>query len=878
MSKKITCGILAHVDAGKTTLSESLLYNCGYLKNPGRVDHGDAFLDTDSMEKKRGITIYSKPAIFSYEDLQINLVDTPGHVDFVTETERSLWVLDVAILVISGPSMVQSHTKTLFRLLNEYRIPTIIFINKMDQYDGKVEKVLANIKAELSLNAGLYTDLEAIAENDELALEEYLETGLLSDKTKGRLFFERKWFPVFEGSALNNVGIKPLLEGLYELSNFKNIKDFSSNRENKSNKENKSNNEPLNKEGIGLKVYKVESLGRDARLSFCKITSGSLKVKDILSNGEKVDQIRVYSGIKYTQVNEASEGDIVALVGPKMTFPGNGLGTETDNRDLFVTPVLEYSLSFLDNTNPKLAYESIKRLSEEDPSLHVYWDEKCEEIKLRLMGQVQTEIITSRIKDELGLEVEFVNGNVLYKETITDKVEGVGHFEPLRHYAEVHLLMEPLEEGEGIEVVCDCSTDDLALNWQRLIATHILEKEHLGVLTGSPLTDVKITIIGGRAHIKHTEGGDFREATYRAIRQGLMEANSTLLEPYYNFEIRVPGANIGRVLNDIEKMSGSFDSPMEEGESAIIKGQAPATLIQNYQEKLISFTKGLGSIVLSFGGYKACHNSEEVIAKIGYNPLLDVENSCDSVFCSHGSAIIVPFDEVKSICHVPCKNMNTDTYVDETPVNLKRQNHSVDEWLDPEEIDAILYSATHKNVGKNSKKNWNYSGNQRIRRSDNDYEYKPAKTITAKEKYLLVDGYNLIYAWPKLKSVLDENLDGARGMLLDILSNYKAMTDYNIIAVFDAYRVKGHKVETLDYQNIHQVFTAEAQTADAYIEKFSHSNNKKYDITVVTSDGLEQVIIRGAGANLLSSRDFIKEVEQKAFELRERYQFEAVDE
>ena len=847
-------GILAHVDAGKTTLSEAILYNAGVLADLGRVDKGSAFLDTDEQEKNRGITIFSKPAVFEYMGQKLTLLDTPGHVDFATETERAIWALDFAILLISGTDGVQAHTKTLFSLLEKNNVPTVIFINKADMPGFNQEFVINDLKEKLSRACHLLSNQEDIAMEDEAAMEEYLDKDCLSGYRIYDMVLNRKLFPVITGSALKNENVDELL------SFMKGISEYYSNE-----------NSALNNADFGAKVYKIESLGRDSRLTFTKLTAGSMKVKGLLPNGEKIDQIRIYSGNKFTQVDEAKAGDVVAFVGPKNTFAGEGFGVVENRPELTITPVLKYKLEFLDDTIPRLAYPKLMAFNDEDASLNVKWNESLEEITFNLMGEVQTEILLNRIETELGIKAKFTEEGVLYKETIKESVEGVGHFEPLRHYAEAHILMEPLPTGSGIEVESNVSTDDLALNWQRLITTHILEREHVGTAIGAPITDVKYTIVGGRAHIKHTEGGDFREATYRAIRQGLMEAGTEILEPYFDFEIILPSNQIGRVMTDIENMGGSFEVPEDLGTESKITGVAPAVGIRNYQATLVTFTKGMGQISLSHAHYDICKNPQDVIDAVGYNPEADIDNPADSVFCSHGAGVIVPWDQVKEKCHVPCLENKVDEEIDDTPINMKRMNHGVDEWLDPDEIDNILRQATHSNHGKNPKKGWHYGESSRPRRVDSDYVYTAPKEIKAKEKYLLVDGYNLIYAWPELKAVLDVNLDGARGKLLDILSNYKAMTDYQVIAVFDAYKVKGHEVSTSDYLNIHQVFTAEAQTADAYIERFTHEHGKKYDITVVTSDGLEQVIIRGAGARLLSSREFIEEVERKANQLREEY-------
>ncbi|MBO6284169.1 MAG: TetM/TetW/TetO/TetS family tetracycline resistance ribosomal protection protein, partial [Pseudobutyrivibrio sp.] len=613
-------GILAHVDAGKTTLSEAILYNAGVLADLGRVDKGSAFLDTNQQEKNRGITIFSKPAVFEYSGTKLTLLDTPGHVDFATETERAIWALDFAILLISGTDGVQAHTKTLFSLLEKNKVPTVIFINKTDMEGFNEDYCLSDLKEKLSTSCHLLTAVEDIAMENEEAMEEFLDTDTLSDNRIYELTLNRELFPVMKGSALKNKGVDELLGFIKGLSEYRS-----------------KQNAMARNEEFGAKIYKIESLGRDTRLTFAKITSGSIKVKDTLSNGEKVDQLRLYSGAKYTQIDEAYAGDVVAFVGPKNTFAGQGLGVVADRPELTITPVLKYKLEFLDDTIPRLAYPKLMALGDEDSSLNVKWNEALEEITFNLMGEVQTEILINRIETELGIKAKFTEAGVLYKETVKTTVEGVGHFEPLRHYAEAHILMEPLPIGSGIEVDSQVATDDLALNWQRLITTHILEREHLGTAIGAPLTDVKFTIVGGRAHIKHTEGGDFREATYRAIRQGLMEAGTEILEPYFDFEIVLPSNQIGRVMTDIENMGGSFDAPEDLGGDSKITGQTPAVSIRNYQATLVTFTKGMGHITLSNAHYNRCRNSEEVIASSNYNPEADIDNPADSVFCSHGA-------------------------------------------------------------------------------------------------------------------------------------------------------------------------------------------------------------------------------------------------
>ncbi|MCF0132184.1 MAG: NYN domain-containing protein [Pseudobutyrivibrio sp.] len=845
MGKRITCAVLAHVDAGKTTLSENILYNAGAIKAAGRVDYKDAYLDTDSMEKKRGITIYSKQAVFNYGESSVYLIDTPGHVDFATETERALAIVDYAILLISGADGVQGHTKTLWKLLGEYNIPTFIFVNKMDQDVADKTSLLADIQKKLTDGCFELSDVESIAMTSEVAMEEFLSTDDLSRDTIATLIANRQYFPVLFGSALKNTGVVELMEAIDKYSL-----------------------EPDYHEDTSLRVYKIEKLGLDHRLTDVKVTGGILKVKDILPNGEKINQIRIYSGSKYRQVDELLPGQVGSLIGPEKTYAGQGMGQECDLSDVYLSPVLRYAVHFLDDTDPAKAYQMLLALSEEDPSVDVSFNDTTSEISMSLMGQVQTEILAERIEILLGYKIIFEEGRILYKETIANCVEGVGHFEPLRHYAEAHILMEPAERGTGISVEADVCVDELDLNWQRLIETHIYETEHVGVLTGSPITDIHFTICGGKAHLKHTEGGDFREATYRAVRQGLMEAENVLLEPYYRFELVVPTGDIGRAMNDIESMHGFFNSPVIEEDFATIIGVCPVATIQNYQANVASYTKGMGQLGLEYAGYDACHNPEEIISRYNYNPDSDTMHPCGSVFCSHGAGVYVPWNQVKDSCHVPCRfSKNEPEYVISDDYSMR---HGSDEVIDSDEIDKILYRATHSNFGKNPKKGWNRN-NSRPKRTTQDYVYREPKKTKVKDKYLLVDGYNLIYAWPELRDILEDNLDGARGRLLDILCNYQAIKNYNVIAVFDAYKLKNHPVECSDYLNIHQVFTAEAQTADAYIEKFTHDHSKNYDITVVTSDGLEQVIIRGEGAHLISSREFIDDVDRASKELKEKF-------
>ena len=875
MKKHISIGLLAHVDAGKTTLSEGLLFESGTLRKAGRVDNGDTFLDTDEMEKERGITIFSKQAIIDVPDVRLTLLDTPGHVDFSAEMERTLQVLDYAILVISGADGVQGHTVTLWRLLKEYQIPIFLFINKMDQPGLSRPVILRELQEKLSDSCVDFSErgsqdfYENIAANEEEALEYYLENGVLEEDTIRKLIEQRMIFPCYFGSALKMQGVRELLEGVLS-----------------------DTNEPVYGSEFGARVYKITRDEQGNRLTHMKITGGNLAVRTALTGEdrggnpweEKVNQIRVYSGGRYETKADAVAGMHCAVMGLNSTFPGEGLGTETETALPILEPVLSYRMILPEEVNPAVMLPKLRELEEEEPELHIVWDEELQEMKAQIMGDVQIEILKRQIFERFGVEIEFGNGSIVYKETITAPVEGVGHFEPLKHYAEVHLLLEPGEPGSGMEFAVNCSDEVLAKNWQRLIMTHLMEKEHRGVLVGAPVTDMRITLLAGKAHLKHTEGGDFRQATYRAVRQGLRKAHSVLLEPYYEFRMEIPEKCIGRAMTDIEKMHGSIALPERQGELAVLTGNAPVSLMQDYHRELISYTGGQGRLFCTVKGYERCHNEDEIIEKMAYEPEADLENPTGSVFCAHGAGFVVNWNEVENYMHLepawtPMEGENTAEpgWKDGTDVHAAKAGgeHISEEWLGTEEIDAILERTYHAN------KKSTFIPHKGIARSRASIKNRrtaiPAVTKTArkqnafKEDYLLVDGYNIIFAWKDLNELAKTNIDGARGKLLDILCNYQGMKKYNLIVVFDAYRVKGHATEILDYHNIHVVYTKEAETADQYIEKFAHENGKKYRVTVATSDGLEQIIIRGAGCLLMSAEDLRKEIELTWKQLKENW-------
>ncbi len=841
----LVVGILAHVDAGKTTLSESMLYTSGAIRKLGRVDNKDAYLDNNDLERERGITIFSKQAVFEWRDTRITLLDTPGHVDFSAEMERTLQVLDYAILVVSGAAGIQGHTLTLWRLLKTYQIPTFIFVNKMDQKGTDRRKLMEELKLRLSGDCVHFRSYDVEGFYDELAMcdeplmEEYLETGEVSDEHIKEAVKARKVFPCFFGSALKIEGVEEFLNGFTHYA------------------------KPLvYPKEFGAKVFKITRDEQDTRLTWLKVTGGCIKVKQSISGEsadgseweEKVNQIRIYSGQKFQAVNEVPAGEVCAVTGLTETYPGAGLGSEKGEVMPLLEPVLSYRIFLEKGVDPKQALILFKKLEEEDPKLHVIWDETFQEIQVRIMGEVQLEIIKAIVKQRFGINIDFGPGSILYKETINDTVLGVGHFEPLRHYAEVHLKLEPLERGSGLEFASECDVNSLERNWQRLILTHLAEKEHKGVIVGAPITDMRITIVAGRAHKKHTEGGDFREATYRAVRQGLMEAESVLLEPYYEFRLELPEKMVGRAMTDVEKMKGSCEIVGIEGELTVLTGKAPVATMKNYQTEVVAYTKGMGRLFCTLAGYERCHNTEEVMEASGYDAERDVDNPTGSVFCAHGAGFLVPWYSVKDYMHIE-SSISEDGTVYE--VQSAKGNSVSDEWIGTDEVDAIIEKTFYAN--RNEKRSWKKASLPRRA----EYNEPPkVRVYEKKEEYLLVDGYNIIFAWPELNELAKINVDAARNSLQDKLCNYQAIRKCQVIVVFDAYRLEGHPTEIFDYHNIHVVFTKEKETADQYIEKFVHTHVKNYNVTVATSDGLEQIIIRGEGAALLSARDFKDEVER----------------
>ena len=859
--KKLVTGIVAHVDAGKTTLSESILYQTGSIRKLGRVDTKDAFLDTNELERARGITIFSKQAIVKYGDTELTLLDTPGHVDFSAEMERTLQTLDYAILVVSGADGVQGHTLTLWTLLRKYKVPAFIFVNKMDQKGTSKQNILIELKKKLDESCidfgeeGTENFYEEIAVCDEELLSEYMEQGSIAKDSIKQYIAKRKIFPCFFGSALKLTGVDEFLAG---------FDDYTQ--------------EPVYQEEFGARVFKITRDEQGNRLTHMKITGSSLKSKMLLTNKtakteeqdvweEKVNQIRIYSGEKFEAVPEALAGCVCAVTGLTKTKPGEGFGIESGTWNPVLEPVLGYKLILPDGCDPAMMLPKLRQLEEEVPELHIVWDEFLQEIRVQIMGEVQTEILKTIIKQRFNVDVGFGTGKILYKETIEDVVEGVGHFEPLRHYAEVHLLLEPLERGSGMRFEADCSEDILDRNWQRLVMTHLLEKEHKGVLTGSAITDIKITLVTGRAHQKHTEGGDFRQATYRAVRQGLKQAKSVLLEPYYEFELEVPQQMVGRAMTDVDKMFGTCEITSAEGDMTVLKGEAPVATMWEYPKEVIAYTKGQGKLTCSLKGYGKCHNEQEVIEQIGYDSESDFVNPTGSVFCAHGSGFLVEWDQVKEYMHLESilsENKSQDMQLQACEIAPKGP---VDDWIDTDEIDAILartYNSNKKEVSRS-----------RYQKKKKEFSNTPVtKTWKAPEKrdeYLLVDGYNIIFAWEELNELAKQSVDGARGKLMDILCNYQGMKKCEVILVFDAYRVQNHQTEILDYHNIHVVYTKEAETADQYIEKFAHQNASKYKITVATSDGIEQIIIRGQGCQLLSARELEAEVKAMETHIRTDY-------
>lgn len=850
--EKLIIGILAHVDAGKTTLSESMLYLSGKIGKLGRVDNKDAYLDTHELEKARGITIFSKQAIFEIEETQVTLLDTPGHVDFSAEMERTLQVLDYAILVISGADGVQGHTKTLWRLLNMYKIPTFIFVNKMDQKGTDRDKLIKEIKKQLndcciefgSENTEYF--YEELAMCDEAIMDTYLAADDIKTLQIEKAVRERKVFPCFFGSALKLEGIERFMQGLVKYTKI-----------------------PTYPNEFGAKIFKITRDEDGNRLTHMKLTGGKLKVRDTLRNNgweEKINQIRIYSGQKFQTVNEIEAGAVCAVTGLNQTRAGEVLGIEEASDIPVLEPVLSYQIILPKFCDPRVMLPKLRQIEEEEPELRIVWDEELQEIQVQIMGEVQLEILQSLIQSRFDTQVTFDAGKIVYKETITNVVEGVGHFEPLRHYAEVHLLLEPGERGSGLKFVSKCSEDALAKSWQRLILTHLEEKVHRGVLTRSAITDMKITLVSGKAHIKHTEGGDFREATYRALRQGLKEAESILLEPYYAFSLELPEKMVGRAMTDIEKMYGACEISQRNDEMAIIVGSAPVITMKNYHKEVAAYTKGFGRLFCSLKGYEPCHNTEEVIENIGYDSERDLINPTGSVFCTHGASFTVNWDEVKDYMHIESYFQKKSEL--EEAVVKNQIIYSKEQLISVEEIDEIINRTFYANQGKKS--DWKRS--KPAHKSNSEPVIHIREKAEPKEEYLLVDGYNVIYAWPELKELADENMEGARMKLLDLLSNYQGIRKCHIIAVFDAYRIQGHIEEVIEYHNIHMVYTKEAQTADQYIEKFAHDNQNKYNITVATSDGLQQIIIRGAGSYLLSARELKNEMERANESIKQEYE------
>ena len=854
--KQIVLGILAHVDSGKTTLSEAMLYRAGVTRRLGRVDHKDAFLDTDALEKARGITIFSKQALLTAGDTDITLLDTPGHVDFSTETERTLQVLDYAVLVVSGTDGVQSHTETLWRLLRRYHVPTFVFVNKMDLPGMERQELLAQLNRRLGegfvdFGAEQADRDEALALCDENLMDRMLDAGQLQDADLIPAIARRHVFPCWFGAALKLEGVDALLDGLDRYTR------------------------PAPAlEAFGAKVFKVSQDEQGARLTWLRVTGGELKVKAQLTGeadgeswAEKANQLRLYSGAKYTLTEAIGPGQVCAVTGLTKARPGEGLGAERDSDLPVLEPVLSYQVLLPEGADVHAALGKLHRLEEEEPQLHVVWNETLGEIHVQLMGEIQLEVLRSLLAERFGLAVEFGPGGILYKETITEPMEGVGHYEPLRHYAEVHLKLEPLPRGSGMQFAADCREEVLDKNWQRLVLTHLEEKQHLGVLTGSPLTDVKITLIAGRAHLKHTEGGDFRQATYRAVRQGLMLAKSQLLEPWYAFRLEVPAENIGRAMSDIQRMEGTFDPPESGEETAVLTGFAPVSTMRSYPMEVVSYTRGRGHLSLTLDGYRPCHNAQEVIAAIGYEPEHDLDNPADSVFCAHGAGFVVPWDQVRSHMHVD-SGWGKSTRPEQEATVPQRRAMAYRATLEEDAELLKIFERTYGPIKRDPLAA--FRPVQKRERPDfaaEQWEIAP--------EYLLVDGYNIIFAWDELNALSKESLDAARHKLMDILCNYQGFQKCVLILVFDAYRVPGSPGSIEQYHNIHVVYTKEAETADMFIERVTHEIGRNRRVRVATSDGMEQIIILGHGALRVSARMFHEEVQNVEKQIRALVQGEA---
>ena len=838
-------GILAHVDAGKTTLSEGLLYRAGAIRTLGRVDHRDAFLDTDELERERGITIFAHQAQFTLGGREFTLLDTPGHADFSAETERVLGVLDCAVLVISGADGVQGHTRTLWRLLKRYEVPTFLFVNKMDQPGADREALLEQLRKLLDggcvdFTAPTAERNEALALCDEGALERYLTEGALPEETVSALIARRRAFPCYFGSALKLEGVDALMDGLARYAPSAGDRG-----------------------AFAARVFRVTRAG-GARLTWLKVTGGVLRVKDALSGGEgedrweeKADQLRIYSGEKFRAVDEAPAGTVCAVTGLTRTRPGQGLGAEEDGAEPVLEPVLTYQLLLPPDCDPVAALPKLRQLEEEDPQLRILWREQVREIHVQLMGQVQLEILKRRIARRFGWEVDFGRGAIVYRETIAAPAIGIGHYEPLRHYAEVHLLLEPLPRGSGFQAASRCSADQLDGNWQRLVLTHLLERRHPGVLTGAPVTDVRATLIAGRAHQKHTEGGDFRQATYRAVRQGLMGAENILLEPWYDLELELPAEHLGRALADIQRMGGEADAPEHRGDAVLLTAAAPVSAFGDYQTQVAAYTRGQGRLTCLPGGYRPCQRQEEVVAAIGYDPLRDLENPVGSVFCQHGAGVAVPWDQVGEMAHVD-SGVTLDSGEEKPQENAPRTPGRVSyagTLAEDKELQAIF----ERTYGKTAPRAFQPQKKPARTQLSDHYDIREQETGP---EYLLVDGYNIIFAWDELKELARADVAAARQALMDILSNYQGFRKCRVILVFDAYKVKGNPGSVERYHELYVVYTREAETADNYIEKATLDLGRHHQVRVATSDYLEQLIILGHGALRVSARAFREEVEQ----------------
>ncbi|MGX8794892.1 NYN domain-containing protein [Fusibacter sp. JL298sf-3] len=848
--KKIVLGIMAHVDAGKTTLSESMLYLTGQIKKLGRVDNQDAFLDTYALEKARGVTIFSKQALFDLGEKRVTLLDTPGHVDFSAEMERTLQVLDYAVLVVSATDGVQGHTKTLWQLLKRYGIPTFIFVNKMDQPGANREDVMRHLRLQLDERCMAFDTepsaafFEEVALTSEETMNTYLSAGALSKSALSKAIQKRTLFPCYFGSALKVEGVEAFLEGLdtYTVA-------------------------PAYGTEFGAKIFKVTRDDQGMRLTHMKIVGGELAVKDVLKGHhweEKVNQIRLYSGEKYSAVSHVEAGTVCAVTGPVTSRPGEGLGISKASEKPILEPVLSYRILLSDGDDPKVLLPKLKQLEEEEPTYRFVWVEKYGEILVQIMGEVQTEILQSIVLERFDTSIDFDAGHIVYKETIANTVEGVGHFEPLRHYAEVHLLLEPGERGSGLVFETRCSEDVLSKNWQRLVLSHLEERAHIGVLTGADITDMRIALVAGRGHNRHTEGGDFREATFRALRQGLKEAKNVLLEPYYDFQMTLQETLVGRAMSDIERMHGTCEVTQATGGSTTLTGSAPVATMRNYQRSFVAYTKGIGQLFMTPKGYAPCHNTEAVIEASGYDSERDTDNPTGSVFCTKGSSFTVPWDEVKAHmhleAHLPPERPGALEDVEDIPRETQRESISL------EEIDNILSRASYANQGR--KEVWLKKRPKVTYSTSEGRPYRPNRHL---KEIMLVDGYNVLFAWPELKAMAESHMEAAKGKLLDILSNYQGLRQCELIVVFDAYKVKGRREEMTDYHNIRVVYTAEAQTADQYIEKYAYQNKDKYRITVVTSDGLQQIIIRGAGSDLISARELLEIIEDASASAQAAY-------